>query len=157
MNNHPNRRKSKDNPYVLKVKEQKYFISFKDVNKKIHIIEINEELYQLFNKFELDDIRELHIYERHIEHSEIYEETLYHRTFNKGYNLETKILNKIFIEQIYFIINSHLSDTDKIRLKLYFFENLTLNEIAKMQGVSHQAVSKSIKRSLKNIKDKINN
>ena len=42
MNNHPNRRKSKDNPYVLKVKGQKYFISFKDVNKKIHIIEIKK-------------------------------------------------------------------------------------------------------------------
>ena len=81
----PKRRKSKDNPYTLGFDEIKktYTLSFKDVNNITRVIEINELLYKEFNKFELEDLSEMNEYDNHIEHSELYEETLYKRSFNK--------------------------------------------------------------------------
>ena len=37
-----------------------------------------------------------------------------------------------------------LSDIQKQRIKMYYFENLSLDEIAKNEGTTHQAISKSI-------------
>lgn len=44
-----------------------------------------------------------------------------------------------------------------MRLHLYFYENKTLQEIATMQGTTHQAISKCIKNSIKKIREIIIN
>ena len=152
MDRHPKRRKSKDNPYILESNDNKYIIKFKDTRNNLCELAISENLYQAFNRFELEDISQLHKYERHIEHSLIYEEQLYNRSFKKPIDLETFIIDKILIEKINDIINYSLSKTQQLRLKLYFFENRTLDDIAKIEGTTHQAISKSIKNSLEKIK-----
>ena len=152
MDRHPKRRKSKDNPYILEANDNKYIIKFKDTRNNLCELAISENLYQTFNRFELEDISQLHKYERHIEHSLIYEEQLYNRSFKKPIDLETFIIDKILIEKINDIINYSLSKTQQLRLKLYFFENRTLDDIAKIEGTTHQAISKSIKNSLEKIK-----
>lgn len=152
MDRHPKRRKSKDNPYILEANDNKYIIKFKDTRNNLCELAISENLYQAFNRFELEDISQLHKYERHIEHSLIYEEQLYNRSFKKPIDLETFIIDKILIEKINDIINYSLSKTQQLRLKLYFFENRTLDDIAKIEGTTHQAISKSIKNSLEKIK-----
>ena len=53
---HPKRRKDKYNPYSITQKDGHYFISFKDGEGTLHIIEVEKHLYELCNRFELDDL-----------------------------------------------------------------------------------------------------
>ena len=157
MDRHPKRKKCKDNPYTLELNENKYIIRFKDIRNNLCELAITEDLYQVFNKFELEDISQMHKYDRHIEHSMIYEENLYKRSFEKQIDLESYVINKLTVEQIKIIIKNSLSEIQKMRLYLYFYENKTLQEIATMQGTTHQAISKCIKNSIKKIREIIIN
>ena len=84
LEKHPNRKKDKYNPYTLTITEGHYYLSFKDGRGKQQNIEIDEILYQTFDRFELEDISHLNRVSRHIEHSELTEETLNDRTFHKA-------------------------------------------------------------------------
>lgn len=53
---HPNRKKDKHNPYTLMIVEGRYYLSFKDGRGVMQNIEIEKVLYDLFNRFELEDI-----------------------------------------------------------------------------------------------------
>lgn len=70
---HPNRKKDKYNPYTLIISDGRYYLSFKDSRGELQTIEIDEVLYGLFNRFELEDISYLNKLSRHIEHSELTE------------------------------------------------------------------------------------
>lgn len=157
MDRQQKRKRCKDNPYTLELNENKYIIKFKDIRNDLCELAITEDLYQVFNKFELEDISQMHKYERHIEHSMIYEENLYKRSFEKQMDLESYVINKLTVEQIKIIIKNSLSEIQKMRLHLYFYENKTLQEIATIQGTTHQAISKCIKNSIKKIREIIIN
>lgn len=53
LEKHPNRKKDKYNPYTLTITEGRYYLSFKDGRGKQQNIEIDEVLYQTFDRFEL--------------------------------------------------------------------------------------------------------
>ena len=76
----PKRRKSSDNPYELISVDNKQIIKFKDSRGNIQEVEVNEQIFNAFDKFELEDIKELNEYDRHIEHSDLLDETLYKRS-----------------------------------------------------------------------------
>ena len=100
MANRPKRRKSKDNPYTLNYCEERnvYTVSFKDGKGILQNIEVSEEIYKTFDKFELDDIKELNEYDRHIEHSEIYENNLNNRAMDKPLSVDDEVVRKILTE-----------------------------------------------------------
>lgn len=79
MGEYPKRRKHKDTPYRLLYNdaENKYYLLFKDTKGISKKVEITKDIYQAFNQFELDDLSELNEYDNHIEHNEVYEETLF--------------------------------------------------------------------------------
>ena len=98
----PKRRKCKDNPYTLNYIEEKniYTITFKDVKGHLNKVEVSEEVYRVFDKFELQDIKELNEYDRHIEHSEIFENNLESRALNKQIPTDEIVENKINDEKL---------------------------------------------------------
>ena len=53
---HQNCKKDKYNPYTLIILDGRYYLSFKDSRGALQSIEIDEVLYELFNRFELEDI-----------------------------------------------------------------------------------------------------
>ena len=61
MAERPKRRKYKDNPYTLNYIESKniYVVSFKDIKGHLQNVEVNKEVYQAFDRFELDDLSEM--------------------------------------------------------------------------------------------------
>lgn len=158
MSNMPKRRKSKDNPYSLNYNEENntYKVSFKDGINIFHEIEVSEKIYEAFDKFELDDISQMHKYERHIEHSEIYENTLNNRAVDKPVSLEQEVENKIMVDELKNAINL-LSEVQKRRLKMYYFEDMTLKQIADIEGCSPKNVFKSIEQAKENIKKNLKN
>ena len=149
----PIRNKSKDNPYTLDYDENnnKYTVEFKDINNQYHKVEVSEMVFKAFDKFELEDISQIHKYRKHIEHSEIYEETLMHRAICKPTSIEEKIEEKMMFEDLRKAINK-LSEVQKRRIKMYYFENMNVEEIALIENTTHQAVSKSIRKGIEEIK-----
>lgn len=141
------RRKNKYNPYTLEVN---HIITFMDSRGKKQTILLNDELYQAFNSFELQDLKEMNEYDRHIEHLEVTEESLYHNTKNNYQSLEELVLKKMVYENLYQEIEK-LPTIQKRRLKMYYFEELTLKEIAKKEGCSKVAIKYSIDSALKKI------
>ena len=59
MNSLPKRRKYKDNPYTLNTIDNHYYILFRDGQNIPRIIEVKKEVYDIFNQFELDDLKEI--------------------------------------------------------------------------------------------------
>ena len=155
MNNRPKRRKFKDNPYELEIDNNAYLIKFVDGNRKLHIIEVSPEVFKVFDDSELNDIIQLNEYDRHIEHADICENTLYKRSVIQDKLLEDIVEESIIFEELKEAINK-LSDVQRRRIKLYYFENKTLEEIAKIEHTSHQAISKNIKLALKELKKYLN-
>ena len=158
MANMPKRNKSKDNPYVLDYNQEKniHIIKFKDSNNNLQIVEITEEVYKVFDRAELDDISQIHKYRKYIEHSEVYEETLYHRAINHPISIEEEVETKMLFDELKNSINQ-LSNVQKRRIKMYYFENMMIEEIATLENTTHQAVSKSIRRGIEQIKKNIKN
>ena len=133
MVNRPKRRKSKDNPYTLIYNE------------------IKKEIFDAMDRFELDDLSEMNEYDNHIEHSEVKEITLNKRMLYKQNEIDDIIQAKFESRELKRAI-SCLSDVQKRRIKLYYFEDKTIEEIAKLERTSHQAVSETIRAGIKNIR-----
>ncbi len=64
----PKRRKRKDNPYTIlhDVDEDKFYVLFNS-NGVINKIEVSSDVFSAFDRFELDDISELHKQDKHID------------------------------------------------------------------------------------------
>ncbi len=152
----PKRRKSKDNPYIINFNKDlnKYTISFVDARGIKQSVVIDNQLYSAFNEFELQDVSFMNEYDRHIEHLEQTEQSLYCRTFNKGTSLENKVIQKMEYENLIKNINT-LPDIQKRRLTKYFFYEKTLKEIALEENCSIRSIKYSIdlaREKLKNLK-----
>ena len=152
MVNRPKRRKHKDNPYTLEcVKNNKYIVSFKDGKGILRMVEVSEEVYNSMDRFELDDLSELNEFDNHIEHSEIYEETLYKRVMDKPIELEDYIIQKSTFEDLKNAINL-LPEIQKRRIKKYYFDDKTQQEIADEENVDIRAIQYSLNIALTNLK-----
>ena len=156
MQKHLNRNKDKYNPYTLDVdvKNSTYIVEFKDVNNIIHKVEVSEKVYEAFDKFELEDISQIHKIRKHIERNEVYEETLFHKSIDVSISVEEQVENKILHEELKDAINK-LNDVQRRRIKKYFFENKTYEQIASEENCSKVAVKYSIDIALEKISKKI--
>lgn len=147
----PKRRKDRDNPYILISRNGKYYITFKDGKALEQCVEISEELFQVFDQFELDDIRHMHVVERHMEHSEVYEKTLFKRTDRYEESAEDKGIWNLTVSELYAAI-SVLPKVQKRRLVLRYFAGLTYKQIAAIEGCSISPVIRSVETAIKKLK-----
>lgn len=152
MKQMPKRKKSKDNPYTIFYIEKNdvYAVRFKDSRGKLQEVELTSELYELFNNFELEDISAMHKFDKHIEHSELLDSTLFKRSIKKSLSVDYQVEKKIIYEELMLALKK-LSETQQRRIKMYFFDNMTLDEISKLEKCSFQAISKSINLALENL------
>ena len=149
--NHPNRKKDKLNPYILSRQAGRYFLSFKDGQGVQHEIELDESLYNLFDRFELEDISYFNEASRHYEPSELTEQTLHDRMFLPVETVEEMVLRSAENERLYRAI-SNPPEVHRRRSLLYYFGDLTYEQIAAEEGCTFQAIGKSIAAAEKNLK-----
>lgn len=147
MGEYPKRRKDKYNPYTIYEKEGKYYIIFKDSHGQRNCLEVEKELYEAFNDFELEDLSYLNVWDRHMEQSEVWESTLNERAVESPETVEEIVFRNIQDEKIYKAIKQ-LSKIQQCRVWKYFFEDMTLEQIAREEGCSKVAVKYSIDRAL---------
>ena len=155
MVDRPKRRRKMDNPYNLKIINNSYYIIFKS-NNKYNEVEVTKEVFDLMNRFELDDLKELNEFDRHIEHSELTEHTLNNRMLFKEESIEDLIIRKTSLEDLRKAINM-LPEVQRRRIKLYYFDELTEKEIAKLENVSQKNISKSLTIAKNNLKEILKN
>ena len=158
MNKRPKRRRSYDNPYVISFDKvnNKYFVEFRDVHKQSVKVEISSDVYNQFDKYELDDLTELNEYDRHIEHSTLLESTLNKRAFFQPQNIEDSVIDNLFIKDILTELNK-LPEIQKRRIKKYYLEDKTLEEIAEEEKCTKRAVKFSIDIGIDKISKKFKN
>lgn len=153
---HPKRRKDKYNPYNIYEETGKYFINFRDGEGNLHSFEISRELYEAFNEFELEDISYMHEWERHLEQSEVWDTTLDEVASKNTKSLEDEVFYNMQMTNLYKALEN-LPEVQKRRVKLYYYQELTLKQIAFIERRSAWAVDKSIKAALKQIKRYLDN
>lgn len=156
MDKSPKRRKDKYNPYTLYLENGKYYVSFVDTNKNVQKIEVSQEVFESFNKFELEDVSQMNEYDRHLEHSEVYECTLHKKIVSNDISIEEYFENIQVTEKLHIAI-SKLPEVQKRRLKKYYFEDKTFDEIALEEGCTYQSIQRSVYRAMAKIKKFLKN
>lgn len=148
---HPKRRKDKNNPYTLSVVSGRFYLSFRDGMGVLHEMEIDGDLYGLLNAFELEDLSYLNEWDRHIEQSELSEETLEQRMWRTPCSVEETVYRAIQYEQLHQAIDQ-LPKTQRRRVILYYFYDFTYEKIAEIEGCSVHSVFVAIERAKEKIK-----
>lgn len=154
--NRPKRRKSKDNPYTLKIINNTYFVIFKDGMNTYREVAVSEDIFNAMNTFELEDVSQMHKSDRHIEKSEIYEDNLNKRALNKPTLLEDDFIKKATFDDLKNAINK-LPEIQKRRIKKYYFDDKNEYEIAKEEKTTQQSINKSLNKALKNLEKNLKN
>ncbi len=88
---------------------------------------------------------------RRIEHSELTDETLNDRAFYKAEQIKDIVSEDIEYEQLHRAV-SKLPEVERRRLKLYFFGELTYEQIAKLEGCTKRAVKFSVDIAIEKLK-----
>lgn len=149
---HPKRRRFRDNPYSLINNDMEYLIVFKKANNETQKINVSKEVYDMLDRFELDDLKELNEYDRHLEHSEMFDGELYKKAISKSKLTDEVVEQKIEFEELYKAINS-LSKVQKRRIKMYYFKGLNLREIADIEKCSIMSVKNSLDSGIIKLKN----
>ncbi len=155
MNNRPKRKKSSDNPYTLQIINNNYVVVFKDSRSAKQVIEVSEEVFNQMNKFELEDISQMHKIDKHIERFKLSDESINNRAKEKPNDTTSSVVEELLINnELYIAINS-LSEKQKKRIKMFYFDGLSQQEIAKIENTSIRAIQYTLNNSLKKLKENL--
>ena len=150
--NHPKRRKDKYNPYTIGTTgDGRHWLTFLDGQGNRHHFEISAAVFALFDSFELDDLSYLNEVDRHYEQSELTEASLYDRAVYRPATVEESALQSMEYAQLHRAI-SELPEIQKRRLILYYFQGLTYEQIAEMEGCTKRAVKFSVDIAVEKLK-----
>lgn len=105
----------------------------------------------MFDRFELDDLRHIHVVERHMEHSVVYEKTLYKRSGRYEESAEDEVIWELTVRELHSAI-SLLPEVQKRRLVLRYFAGMTYKQIAEIEGCSISPVIRSVETAIKKLK-----
>lgn len=144
----PCRRKDKDNPYEIfsvgiDTDSPHFYVSFKDGQGVQICMEIDKAVFDLLDRFELDDLSFLNEWDRHIEHSELTEAALHARAVANVESVEIAVLNDMRNEQLRRAIAT-LPETQRRRLVMYYFDGLTYEEIAEREACLRKMLQQKI-------------
>ena len=150
MRSLPKRRKKKDNPYTLLYDSEndKYYILFRDVRNILNKVEVDIDVFNAFDRFELDDISEMHKVDKHIDMNPFVDEKLY-KDASEG--LDDLIVRKSTYEELHNAIGK-LTDTQKRRIKYYYFDNMKFSDIARVEECDESSVRESIYAGINKLK-----
>ena len=119
-------------------------------------VEVTETIYKAFDRFELDDLSEMNEFDNHIEHSEVFENNLNDRAMDKPISLEDEVIRKSTFDELKKAIEM-LPEVQKRRIKKYYFEDKTEQQIADEENATHQSVHIILERAIENLKKILKN
>ncbi|MEY8313115.1 sigma-70 family RNA polymerase sigma factor [Oscillospiraceae bacterium 42-9] len=152
----PKRRRSKDNPYEIysvgaNTEQPHYYIIFTDSAGVHQELEIDKSLFDTMDRFELDDLSFLNEVDNHYERSELTEASLNGRAFEPQKAVEEAITQRDENERLHKAI-AMLPEKQRNRLMLYYWGDLTYEQIAEMEDCKHPAIMKSVSAAIEKLK-----
>lgn len=146
------------NGYSLEIikdrNKERYFVSFTDSEGDFQRVEINFDIYCALFELNKIDRNLTRSDERNLEHSELTEETLVKRSFERPKGIEEIILEKEMKSSFWTAIGE-LPEVQRKRLLLYYDYGFSLKEIAIMENCSIRAIQYSIEIAKKKLEEKI--
>ena len=145
----PKRRKKKDNPYTIlhDMDKNKFYVLFNS-NGVINKVEVSNDVFSAFDRFELEDISDLHKQDKHIDLRPINENYLYKKDEE---SIEEYIIRKNEFEKLHNAINQ-LTEIQKRRIKYYYFEDMNFSEIARLEKCDESSIRESIYSGIEKLK-----
>lgn len=111
--------------------------------------EVYEAMTETFRKeAHAQEMRDL----RHITRDGYTEGETEDLAFDTGESLEDMIIRRMELETLQKAMQS-LTDVQKKRLQMYFFEGMTIREIAEREGINRNAVWKSLQVTIARLKE----
>lgn len=126
----PKRRRDKYNSYTIysvgaETNEPHFYVAFADTTGEKVSIEISKDIFNLLDQFELEDLSYLNEIDRHYAYSDESESELHTNSLILSHSPE----NMFKYDDLYDAIKK-LPEKQRKRLTLYYFHDLTLEEIA---------------------------
>ena len=151
----PKRRRDKDNPYELytigrDTEHPRYFVEFADGQNRKHCEEISRELYELLDSFELEDVSYMNECDRHRIKVSLSDVLIHQCAAEPVEPLQELIEMADDKERLHKAI-SMLSSVQQRRIQMYYFADMTYEEIAEAEQCSFQAVEKTLRKARKTI------
>ena len=147
-------------PYILRTEVidgiSHYFISFKDGQAILRETEVSRPVCLEFCRFVKRERNLRRSDERHIEQSDLTDETLYNRAANPPKAVDETVFDSMRNEQLRQAI-AELPDTQRRRFVLHHEFGLTYEQIANMEGCKRQPVTRSVERAEEKIREAIKN
>lgn len=145
----PKRRRSADNPYYLTLSIDSegirhYYVRFVDSIGETQHLEIDRLHYEAFDSFEREDLHELNERERHIDEFADIDDLLENGSCAGPEEEAQERFNAEYeIECLHQALNL-LTETQRRRLHMYYFQKMTYQQIASVECCSINAIKKSI-------------
>lgn len=129
------------------------WIQYDETSKldKIVCIEVEKEIYEVMNRFELDDLSYLNEMDNHYERSELTEAALTKRAQKKAESVDALVLEKLQNENLKETV-LRLPEIQRRRVVLYYYGGFTCKQIAEQENCSVIAVKKTLDAARKNLK-----
>jgi RNA polymerase sigma-70 factor (ECF subfamily) len=136
------------NPYALRTEESegiiRYFVSFKDGQAVAREIEVSREVYLAIDDCRKHEKRQRSFFERHVEYSELTDETLNARARHTPKTVEELTVEAERADTLYRAI-AELPDIQRRRFVLYYEHGMTYAAIGQLEGCSATSVMDSVK------------
>ena len=152
MDKRPKRSRDKYNPYILHSEKSKniYRVSFSNIHK-LENIKISKKIFDQLDEFEKEDARQIQEIKRHYEQNTVTEITLNKRAVNKTEDVDEIVIKNIYNEKLAKALET-LTKEQRRRILLYYDYQLTMEEIARIEGCAKQSVQESIEWGIKKLK-----
>jgi len=148
------------NPYTLRTEIIEgithYYVCFTDGQAIPRETEVSRPVYVEFCRFVKRERNLRRSDERHIEQSELTDETLYARAFCPPKSVEEAAFDSLRDERLRQAI-AELSEIQRRRFVLYHEFGLTYEQIAEMEGCSKVSAFRSVSRAEEKIKEGLKN
>jgi len=146
------------NPYTLRIEVVEgithYYVSFSDGQAIPRETEVSRPVYLEFCRFVKRERNLRRSDERHIEQSELTDETLYNRALHAPKSVEEMAFDCLRDEHLRQAIQG-LPEAQRRRFVLYHEFGLTYEQIAEMEGCKKQSVCDSVMLAEKKIREKL--
>ena len=147
-----------NNYYSLSVQSREndfhYFVTIKDIHGIKHEIEVDEDIFRLYESFNKEERHQQYESRKYIEHISVSDEELHQRAFHECELTDDFVFSKLEIHALYEAI-AKLSGLQRKRFILYFEDDLTYKQIAQIENCSVTSVKRSIDRARRFIIDEL--
>ncbi len=148
----PKYRRSADNPYRLSRREGgRYWVSFPDGEGNEQEAEVSDAVFRHFEAWELEDLSEMNEKDNHGERLQQSEEAMFHRSSTAQPSAEEVVEQRDEIQLLYRAIEA-LPLVQRHRLVLYYFQDMTYEQISILDKCTIMPVKRSIELAVEKIR-----